>query len=148
MAPNFIKQFYIAFFISIAISVLPFCMFTPTFMSMENISLSDFIWPTPGYTTITSGFGYRTAPTAGSSTYHSGIDIGAPFGANIVSIFSGTVTYTGFSGPGGFTITIKNGNYIASYCHVSPIFLVRTRTVCKSRKYYWISRSKKCIWCS
>lgn len=43
-----------------------------------NFSNSDFLWPTPGYTTITSYFGYRTAPTTGASTYHSGIDIGAP----------------------------------------------------------------------
>ena len=31
-----------------------------------------------GYTTITSYFGKRTAPTTGASTYHSGIDIAAP----------------------------------------------------------------------
>ena len=34
------------------------------------------------------------------------------------------VTYTGFSGAGGYTITIKSGEYTISYCHVSPIFLV------------------------
>ena len=31
-----------------------------------------------GYTTITSYFGKRDAPTNGASTYHSGIDIAAP----------------------------------------------------------------------
>ena len=59
-----------------------------TFMSEENIILpeniflnfsnSKFLWPTPGHTTITSYFGKRNAPTSGASTYHSGIDIGAP----------------------------------------------------------------------
>lgn len=48
----------------------------------ENIILefsnSKFLWPTPGFTTITSPFGYRNAPTSGASSYHSGIDIGAP----------------------------------------------------------------------
>jgi hypothetical protein len=29
-----------------------------------NISGSSFLWPVPGYTTITSKFGYRVAPTA------------------------------------------------------------------------------------
>ena len=43
-----------------------------------NFSNSEFLWPTPGYATITSYFGYRNAPTSGASTYHSGIDIGAP----------------------------------------------------------------------
>ena len=45
-------------------------------------------------------------------------------GTNILAIFSGTVTYTGFSGAGGFTVTIKSENITASYCHVSPAFLV------------------------
>ena len=43
-----------------------------------NYSSAIFVWPTPKYTTITSYFGYRNAPTYGASTYHSGIDIGAP----------------------------------------------------------------------
>ena len=45
-------------------------------------------------------------------------------GAKIVTISSGTVTYTGFSGAGGYTVTIKNDNFTISYCHVSPFFLV------------------------
>ena len=85
---------------------------------------SHFIWPTPGYTTITSQFGYRKAPTSGASTYHSGIDIAAPTGSNIISTFSGKVTYTNFYGAGGFTVIIENGEYTAMYCHVSPDFLV------------------------
>ena len=43
-----------------------------------SFSNSKFIWPTPEYKTITSYFGSRSAPTSGASTYHSGIDIGAP----------------------------------------------------------------------
>ena len=89
-----------------------------------KISKDMFIWPIPGYTTITSQFGYRNAPTTGASTYHTGIDIGAPQGTNILAVFSGTVTYTGFSGAGGYTVTVKNNDFTASYCHVSPIFLV------------------------
>ena len=69
-------------------------------------------------------FGYRQSPTAGASTYHSGIDIGAPPGSNIIAAFSGTVTYTGFYGAGGFTIMVENGTYTALYCHVSPNFMV------------------------
>ena len=45
-------------------------------------------------------------------------------GANIISIFNGTVTYVGFNGAGGYTVTIKKNDYTASYCHVSPSFLV------------------------
>lgn len=45
-------------------------------------------------------------------------------GTSIFAVFSGTVTYTGFSGAGGFTVTIKQDNLTASYCHVSPKYLV------------------------
>ena len=36
----------------------------------------------------------------------------------------GEVTFVGFSGAGGYTVTIENGNFAFSYCHVSPNFLV------------------------
>ena len=39
---------------------------------------SEFYWPTPNFSTITSYFGYRKQPARGASTYHSGIDIAAP----------------------------------------------------------------------
>ena len=45
-------------------------------------------------------------------------------GTKILAIFSGTVTYTGFSGAGGFTVTVKSKEFTASYCHVSPQFIV------------------------
>ena len=77
-----------------------------------------------GHNTITSYFGYRNAPTSGASTYHSGIDIGAPKNSNIIAITSGIVTYTGFSGAGGYTLTVTSENFVISYCHVSPTFLV------------------------
>ena len=77
-----------------------------------------------GYTTITSKFGYRNAPTNGAGTYHGGIDIGAPSGANIIATSSGIVSFTGFSGANGFTIKIDSGNLTFIYSHVSPDFLV------------------------
>ena len=77
-----------------------------------------------GYTTITSKFGYRNSPTSGASTYHSGIDIAAPSGANIIAVCSGIITYTGFNGSGGYTVTLKSNNISISYCHLSPTFLV------------------------
>ena len=45
-------------------------------------------------------------------------------GTKIYAIFSGTVTYVGFNGAGGYTVSIQDGNFTASYCHVSPYFLV------------------------
>ena len=49
---------------------------------------SIFSWPVFGYYSISSFFGKRDAPSAGASTYHSGIDIPAPSGTNIYSVAS------------------------------------------------------------
>ena len=78
-----------------------------------------------GYTTINSYFGYRTSPTAGASSYHSGLDIGAPEGSNFIAVTSGEITFTGFLGGGGYTITLTSGNYKFTYCHVSPQYIVK-----------------------
>lgn len=88
------------------------------------ISPLGFVWPTPGYNYITSYFGYRNAPTVGAGTFHGGIDIGAPAGSQIVAAFSGKVTYIGFYGANGYTITVSDGFYTSNYSHVSPYFLV------------------------
>lgn len=90
----------------------------------EIMGDSSFIWPTPGYNRITSKFGKRKAPAKGASTSHSGIDIAAPTGSNILSITDGVVSFLGFKDAGGFTLTVENSNYTISYCHISPNFLV------------------------
>lgn len=86
---------------------------------------SNFAWPIPGYTKLSSQFGKRTAPTAGASTFHKGIDIPAPEGAILIATCDGQITFTGFLGGGGYTITLTNSEGIKiSYCHVSPIYIV------------------------
>lgn len=142
MNSSFFNSSFFVIFIIIAVVTLCFSsVFTTLSESNNEIIISNgtvilpeniyftnskFLWPTPGYTTITSYFGYRNAPTQGASTYHSGIDIGAPVGTNIIAVTSGTVTYTGFYAAGGYTVTVKSDNLTISYCHVSPQFLVCT----------------------
>ena len=85
----------------------------------------NFAWPIPGYTTISSYFGKREAPTSGASTYHTGIDIPAPEGTNLIATCDGTITFTGFLGGGGYTITLStDDNLKITYCHVSPNYIV------------------------
>ena len=94
---------------------------------IEDNSGKTYSWPTPGYTTITCKFGYRTAPTTGASTYHGGIDIGAPTGSKVIACFSGKITYTGFYGADGYSIIMENSNdsnITAVYGHLSPDYIV------------------------
>ena len=125
-------------FSSISIfSILISCFFIPIFSSSSNTSISSsdtqlsltlsssgYVWPVPGYTKISSKFGPRKSPTVGASSYHKGIDVAAPTGTNLVAITDGIITFAGFSGSGGFTITYKCNNLKIPYCHVSPNLLV------------------------
>ena len=84
----------------------------------------DLYWPLPGYTTISSPFGYRTAPTAGATNFHGGIDLPAPQGTYIISAISGKVISTSFMGSGGCTIVVQNDKYTVIFHHINPNFLV------------------------
>ena len=113
--------FLSVFFIPIYYSTSQDSFFNQNF-SFEN---SDYIWPIPGYTTLSSSFGKRIAPTTGASTFHKGIDIPAPEGTKLIATTNGQITFIGFLGGGGYTITLTTSNNIKiSYCHVSPLYLV------------------------
>jgi len=45
-------------------------------------------------------------------------------GSTLIAIISGEISYLGFNGAGGFTITLKSNNFTVSYCHVSPNFII------------------------
>ncbi len=127
-----LNQFII---ILIALTLFISIFFIPVNSSNGNISIIDYfedgnlLWPAPGYYKINSYFGKRNAPTGGASTYHKGIDIGAPQGSDLVAVTNGTITYVGFLGGGGYTITLtdenaENSDIKYSYCHCDPNFIV------------------------
>lgn len=121
---TFVLIFCLCLFIPVLSQYGYIASYSPNSSNTITIDFANCTWPTPGYTTITSNFGYRNSPFTGKTVYHSGLDIGAPMGSNIIAIFSGEVTYTGFSGANGYTVTVTNGNISSSYSHVSPNFLV------------------------
>lgn len=58
---------------------------------------------------VTSPFGYRSQPTAGASTNHKGMDIGAPYDTPVKASANGIVKFTGSKGGYGNAIEIDNG---------------------------------------
>ena len=83
-----------------------------------------FTHPCPGYTRISSQFGYRTAPLRGASTNHKGTDFAAPTGTPIYAAADGTVTSARYSGNAGNMIVINHGNGLQTYyMHCSRIFV-------------------------
>lgn len=85
-----------------------------------NTLEESYLWPVPSSTRITSYFGYRTAPTAGASTYHQGIDIGASAGEIIVATKSGTVTECAYNSTRGYYVEITHNDGVKTiYMHMS-----------------------------
>lgn len=128
-----------AFTMIICILFIPFiCLEIPNIEkdpNNESEFKSDlFIWPIPGYTTISSNFGTRKSPTVGASSFHSGIDIPAPEGTKLYAIDDGKITFAGWGAGGGYTVTVQLINYPElkfSFCHVSPILLVTEEDIVK-----------------
>jgi murein DD-endopeptidase MepM/ murein hydrolase activator NlpD len=79
-------------------------------------------WPTKSSSKMTSGFGYRSDPFTGRSTFHAGIDIGGKIGDPVFSAGDGTVEETGFSRDKGNYVIINHHNGLKTvYMHLSRI---------------------------
>ncbi len=96
-------------------------------------------WPTPGYGWITSPFGVRTDPFLGTKRMHTGVDIGAPYGAKIVAAESGTVLLAQWYGAYGNAIVIDHGNKISTlYGHSSKILVKAGQEVVRGQTIAYV----------
>ncbi len=87
-------------------------------------------WPIPGYTRITSKFGMRTHPITGLYKLHSGLDVGAPRGANFVAANDGVVIKVSQGGAYGKMVMIDHGGGITTlYAHGSEILVEKGQAV-------------------
>lgn len=86
----------------------------------NRILRGGLIWPCPSSKRITSTFGNRKSPTKGGSTYHQGIDIGAPVGTTVIAAAAGEVVISKYSYSAGNYIMIDHGSGIFTvYMHLS-----------------------------
>ncbi|MGE5813241.1 MAG: M23 family metallopeptidase [Acidobacteriota bacterium] len=72
---------------------------------------------------ITSRFSYRRLhPVYGSYRPHLGVDYGAPVGAPVQAVSSGTVLSAGYNGGAGLMVHLRHGNGFESmYLHLSSV---------------------------
>ena len=98
---------------------------------IEEYVGGEFLWPTPGYKTITSPYGYRMHPILHYWRLHTGIDIGAPIGANIVAANDGVIIASKYTtnGYGNMVMIDHGGGIVTMYGHGSELVCeVRTRS--------------------
>ena len=84
----------------------------------EDYASGKMVAPVTGE--ITSGFGYRTAPTKGASSDHKGIDIAVPIGTDVKAADGGVIEKAGWDGGKGISVVINHGNGTKTeYNHLS-----------------------------
>lgn len=91
-------------------------------------------WPCPASSRITSQYGYRIL--FGVRDFHTGIDIGASTGTNIVAAESGTVILASYGWNGGYGnyIIVNHGNGLTTrYAHASKLYVSAGQSVSRGQ---------------
>jgi len=87
-------------------------------------------WPLEAEYPITSYFGMRFHPILKKTKMHTGIDIGAPYGSNILAAADGEVITAEWVPAYGLTVIIDNGSGIVTlYAHMSKILVHKGQVV-------------------
>ena len=103
---------------------------TPPVPEEPSYNGGAFMWPCPSSTRVTSDYGTRLSPTAGASSNHKGLDIGAAFGSAIVAAADGTVAYAGYnSGMGNYVMLSHGDGLYTVYGHCSALLVSTGDTV-------------------
>ncbi len=92
--------------------------------SVSTKGTGQLTWPVPASHNISSPYGYRIHPIYKTKKFHSGIDIAAASGTNIVAADSGTVILAsyGYNGGYGNYIIINHSNGMTTrYAHCSAL---------------------------
>lgn len=94
-------------------------------------------WPVPGYSNISSYYGYRIHPIFNTKKFHAGIDIPAPMGTPVKAAMSGIVIFSGWQGGYGNVVMISHGaDLVTVYAHNSANkvrvgdYVDRGQTIC------------------
>ncbi len=76
-------------------------------------------WPVPGYSRVSSPYGYRTHPILKTRRMHTGIDIPGPSGTAVVAAKDGVVITSRFMNGYGNCIMVDHGDTVTVYAHLS-----------------------------
>ena len=90
----------------------------------------QFEWPVPGWYGISSGFVSRNRPIGSGTEFHTGYDILASYGTNVIAAEAGTVIYASWMNGYGYTVMIDHGGGLVTlYGHNSSLVASVGQTV-------------------
>lgn len=89
-----------------------------------------FCWPAPSYTRISSPYGYRIHPIYKTKKFHTGVDLAAPGGTNILAAADGVVKMSGWNGGYGNCVVVDHGGGLSTlYGHASRLLVTKGQSV-------------------
>lgn len=93
-----------------------------------------FMWPVPGYYRISSEYVGRISPISGKSEFHTGLDIPASYGEDVVAAADGVVITSRWVNGYGYTIMISHGGGLVTlYGHNSSLVVSAGQSVKKGQ---------------
>ncbi|WP_195262618.1 M23 family metallopeptidase [Clostridium sp. 1001275B_160808_H3] len=93
----------------------------------------------PGYGIVTDPYGPRINPVTGEAGFHTGVDLGDPYGAPVAASKSGVVAYSGWISGYGNTIIIDHGSGVQTlYGHNSELLVSVGQTVARGQTIAYV----------
>ncbi len=81
------------------------------------------VWPLDG-AVLTSPYGYRIQPFTRRWKFHTGLDLGAPWGTPILATADGLVSFTGWDSGHGLSVILDHGQDVTTnYFHASRVLV-------------------------
>ena len=113
---------------------------TQAYEGDPGLPKDGWYWPVPSSTVITDPFGWRIHPIRQTRNFHTGIDIGAGYGAPLVAARPGVVTFaqTGYNdGYGNRVVIALDNGASATYNHLSRINVREGQAVSATEVIGW-----------
>lgn len=99
--------------------------------------------PCPDFYRISDGYGERTRPVTGEVRTHTGVDMVAPEGADILAAADGTVSMTGFDTVNGNYVVLWHGQsgQMTYYAHCKAIEVEKGQQVARGEKIATVGKT-------
>lgn len=105
-----------------------------TYTGVGSNATGTFMWPSASSTYITSVYGWRMHPIYHTERFHSGVDIGASAGTDVLAADSGTVSIATYSSSYGNYVVIYHSSSLSTlYAHMSSLAVSAGDTVSKGQ---------------